>query len=65
MATYLSDAVRLRRPFDPNKKEDIEEYRFFLAHSRWKNGCPFRLDWPYLTIPDMIKDRTVKNYLKI
>lgn len=54
-----------RKTFDPADKKDIEEYRYFLTYNKWKNGCPFYLDWPYLTIPDMIKDRVTKFTLKI
>lgn len=54
-----------RRTFDPASKKDIEEYKYFLTNNKWKNGCPFYLDWPYLTIPDMIKDKVTKFTLKI
>jgi len=36
-----------------------------MVENRWEDGCPFELVWPYLSIPDMIKDQIIKNYLKI
>jgi len=36
-----------------------------MTDNRWEDGCPFELVWPYLSIPDMIKDQIIKNYLKI
>lgn len=54
-----------RKIFDPANKKDIEEYRHFVKHNQWKDGCPFFLDWPYLTVPDMIKDRITKHALKL
>ena len=43
----------------------MEEYAYFLKNQKWRNGCPFLLDWPYLTVPDMIKDRVVRQHLNI
>lgn len=50
--------IAAKRLFNPKLKKDREEYKFFLQHGHWKNFvCPFALEWPYLTIPDMIKDK--------
>lgn len=54
-----------RRTFNPQDKNDMEEYAYFLKNQKWRNGCPFLLDWPYLTVPDMIKDRVVRQHLNI
>ncbi len=54
-----------RRVFNPANKKDIAEYRYFVKNGKWQNGCPFYLDWPYLTVPDMIKDRITKHMLKL
>lgn len=47
--------------FDPENKEHMEEYSYFLKNSRWRSGCPFFLEWPHATVPDMIKDKIVRN----
>ena len=60
----LSYVIYNRRKFDPTKQQDIQDYKYFLDNNHWKNGCPFWLEWPYLTIPDMIKDSIVRNLLK-
>lgn len=52
-----------RRNFNPNKKEDLDEFNYFMKNKKWKNVCPFFLEWPYLTIPDMVKDKIVRNIL--
>jgi hypothetical protein len=57
------DILRSRRSFDPNDKEDLQEFNYFLQNRKWKTVCPFFLEWPYLTIPDMIKDKIVRNIL--
>jgi hypothetical protein len=59
----LSHHVWQRRFFDPNNKEDVKEYAHFLKHSQWKTNCPFILEWPYLTITDMVKDKLVEHWL--
>lgn len=51
-------AVNQKRRFDPARKKDREEYKHFLEHKTWRSQvCPFVLEWPYLTIPDMINDK--------
>ena len=60
----LSYVIYNRRKFDPTKRQDVEDYKYFLNNNHWKDGCPFWLEWPYLTIPDMIKDSIVRNLLK-
>lgn len=57
-----------RRVFNPNKKEHLEMFRTFMKENSWGSTnamgtCPFLLEWPYLTIPDMIKDKIVRNLL--
>lgn len=54
-----------RRVFNPKDSKDVADYRNFVTRGKWDGGCPFFLDWPYLTIPDMIKDRLTKNLLKV
>jgi homoserine acetyltransferase len=29
------------------------------------DGCPYVLEFPYLTIPDMIKDKLIHKFLKV
>lgn len=57
------EIMKNRRMFNASSNEDLEEYSFFLKHNKWKNICPFFLEWPYLTIPDMLKDKIIKNML--
>ena len=57
--------VYQRRQFEYSK-QDIADAKKFLAHKKWgPEGCPFYLEWPYLTIPDMLKDKLTKFYLNI
>ena len=47
-----------KRVFDANSKEDLRVYKHFLDNHSWgKNGCPFELEWPWLSIPDMISHK--------
>ncbi|MFZ9611064.1 MAG: hypothetical protein ACO294_10220 [Methylococcales bacterium] len=61
----LAKIYRQRVIFEPNNKEHVAQFRNFMINNRWENGCPFELVWPYLSIPDMIKDQIIKAYLKI
>ncbi len=50
--------------FDINSKSHISRYRYFLLESTWgKDCCPFILEFPYASIPDMIKDKLVRKYI--
>jgi hypothetical protein len=39
--------------------------KFFSEHTWGSDGCPFVLEYPYMTIPDMIKDKLVHKTLGI
>lgn len=56
--------VTPKRYFDPTKLEDLLEYKHFITKGRWKNyTCPFILEWPYLTIPNMLHETIAKHYV--
>ena len=62
----LAQVQRQRVRFSPDNKKHIDQYRNFVINRKWDNpGCPFELVWPYLSIPDMIKDKIINHYLKI
>lgn len=58
---------RERIKFNVDNKDHVEMYRNFLQSGGWAHskGCPFDLEFPYLTIPDMIKDKLVRKFLKV
>ena len=61
----LDTIIRPKRHFDVNSKEDQERFANFLTTGAWgRDGCPYTLEYPYLTIPDMIKDKLVHKFLK-
>lgn len=56
----LEKMIQQKRYFNEKSKKDTMVAReFFKTHSWGKEGCPFILEYPYLTIPDMIKDKMV------
>ena len=57
--------VEQYRNFLVNHKKHVQEYRKFIVNRKWETGCHYDLEWPYLTIPDMIKDKIINHYLKI
>lgn len=55
-----------KRVFDVANKEDLTTYKYYITNYSWgPTGCPFELEWPWLTIPDMIAHKiseyTVNN----
>jgi hypothetical protein len=52
-----------RRFFDPAKKTDLMELKFFIQHGRWQNSCPFYLEEPFLDIPAMCERKFAQHQL--
>ena len=46
-----------RRLFDPANMQDLLELKYFLEHSKWKNGCPFYLEEYWEDVPVMCKEK--------
>ena len=66
--SFLTQHQSLKNPkflFDPRNKYHITLFRYFLNENRWGTPCPFLLEEPYLTIPDMLKDKYIKSQLGI
>lgn len=62
----LDRIQRSKRLFNVNSKQDIKVFKSFLqTHSWGTTGCPFAIEYPYMSIPDMIKDKLVHKYLGV
>jgi hypothetical protein len=46
-----------RREFNPADKKDLQELKFFKKKGKWKNGCPFYLEDPFVDIPAMCENK--------
>jgi hypothetical protein len=46
-------SINSRREFDPSKKEDLLELKYFNDNGKWKNGCPFYVEEPFIDVPAM------------
>lgn len=54
-----------RHQFDASNKDDLKLVRKYLHNHSWGSaGCPFYLEWPYLDVPNMIKDKITEYTLK-
>jgi hypothetical protein len=52
--------------FDCDNEEHLDNFKEFLLSGRWgEGGCKYVLEYPYLSVPDMIKDKLVHKLLKI
>lgn len=50
-----------RHQFDPSNKQDLVELAYFINNGRWKNGCPFYLEWPYQDIVAMCQSKYTEH----
>jgi hypothetical protein len=51
-----------RRSFSPANIEDLKELKYFKEHGKWRSGCPFYLEDPYVEIPVMC-DAKYTNFM--
>lgn len=63
MSYKLSEVTFLKENFDPMNVNHVNHYKYFIENNRWNGPCPFRIEWPFVTIPDLIKDRLIKTYI--
>ena len=62
----LDENTKTRRYFDVKNKPDLSIFKHFVIHNAWgKEGCPFLLEEPFLTIPDMIRYKLTNEFLGI
>jgi hypothetical protein len=52
-----------RVTFDPVECEHRQAYQAFRKTGKWVGGCPFKLEWPYLTVPALCQGRLLDYYL--
>ena len=46
-----------RREFNPANVKDLHELKFFKENNKWKEGCPFYLEDPFVDIPSMCESK--------
>ena len=61
LATYAAASTE-RVLFDPNNPTHRIAYRNFADTGRWTGGCPFKLEWPFLTVPALCQSRVLDYY---
>lgn len=62
----LESKLRSKRFFNPKSKKDLDQFKYFVENHSWgHDGCPFFLEFPYSTIPDMIKDKMIHNIFRV
>jgi hypothetical protein len=54
------------RNFDPKNEKYLKIVKNFFTTYAWgQEGCPFELEYPYLDVPTMIKDKLISNLLGV
>lgn len=56
---------RERRIFNPLNPSDLAEYKHFIDHAKWREGCPFKEEWPHNSVPDMIRTKLINQYYDV
>ena len=63
LSPLVSSFLKQRRFFDPKKKDDLKELSYFMKYHKWKEGCPFYVEWPYENIVAMCQAKYTKYML--
>ena len=63
LSRWTSTVANRRRQFDPKKKAGLEEFAYFHTNNRWRDGCPFYLEWPHMDVVAMCKDKYISAML--
>ncbi len=54
-----------KRFFNVNDAEDLKMYKNFITTNSWGvNGCPFEIEWPFLSIPAMLAHKISEHAVK-
>ena len=62
----LESRMPRKRFFDPKSKADMAVVKKFMKNMAWgPQCCPFYLEYPYITIPAMLKDKIVYNVVGV
>lgn len=62
----LDEGLQIRKYFDIKDANDIQRFKEFVVNSAWgEKGCPFLIEEPFLTIPDMIRYKIANEFLGI
>ena len=62
----LESRAKPKRFFDAKSKKDMAQAKMFFKTNSWGHGgCPFFLEFPYSTVPDMMKDKIIHNVFGI
>ena len=62
--SLLNQFAQKRVVFDPANPEHLAQVKFFIDNKKWKDGCPFYLQHPYLEIPAMVANKFLEHALK-
>ena len=60
----LDTIVRTKRYFNEYSEADIQRFAKFYRTNAWgQDGCPYVLEYPYTSVPDMIKEKLLDKLL--
>jgi hypothetical protein len=64
MLAKMRGLANQRVMFDPNNKDHISDYAYFIKYRNWKNGCHYILEVPFEDVPSMISSKLIRHFLK-
>lgn len=65
LSKLLRDSYVSKDFFNPDNKDHLKQVGYFMKYNKWKNKCPFILEWPHDSIPNMIKEKLAQNLSKL
>lgn len=62
----LETHLKPKRYFDVNSRHDLRIAKQFFENWSWGgHGCPFVLEQPHLSVPEMMREKIIKKVFKL
>lgn len=52
-----------KRYFNPENEQDLMEFHYYVLEGTWRDTCPFMIEWPRVSIPDMIGEKILRRHM--
>jgi hypothetical protein len=62
----LETHIKPKKYFDVNSRHDLRIAKMFFENWSWGgNGCPFVLEQPHLSVPEMMREKIINKMFKL
>jgi hypothetical protein len=63
LKAFATSHQAVRVSFAPDCTSHREAFQHFLKTGKWFGGCPFKLEWPFVSVPALCQSKLLDYYL--